>query len=225
MKTIVLHGALKKFGKYFKLDVASAYEATHALACQMPAFREFMLQSKKKGLGFAVFVGNSDKTAKSLKRMGKNIGEDELKDITNASTIHIVPQIIGAGGNGGFMQILTGAALIGAAFFTGGASMAAWGAMSTSLFSMGVGMMIGGLTSLLMPTPKLDSQDQDGNKANYGFGGAVTTVAQGNPVPILYGERDVGGFICSAGIYTEDLRESVTTGNKASHGLRKMFGV
>ena len=42
------------------------------------------------------------------------------------------------------------------------------------------------------------------DRANYGFGGAVTTVAQGNPVPLLYGERDVGGFICSAGIYTED---------------------
>ena len=77
-----------------------------------------------------------------------------------------------------------------------GAGIAAIGA--------GIGMMVGGAASLLMPTPKLDGQDPDGNRANYGFGGAVTTVAQGNPVPLLYGERDVGGFICSAGIYTED---------------------
>ena len=81
--------------------------------------------------------------------------------------------------------------------FTGGTSLGLVGA--------GVGLMIGGAASLLMPTPKMDgSQDEDGNRANYGFGGAVTTVAQGNPVPILYGRRYIGGFICSAGIYTED---------------------
>ena len=72
------------------------------------------------------------------------------------------------------------------------------------LVGAGVGLMIGGAASLLMPTPELGNQDEDGNRANYGFGGAVTTVAQGNPVPILYGERYIGGFICSAGIYTED---------------------
>ncbi|HAV3816158.1 TPA: tail assembly protein, partial [Acinetobacter baumannii] len=48
-------------------------------------------------------------------------------------------------------------------------------------------------------------QNQDGNRANKGFGGAVTTVAQGNPVPVLYGQREVGGFIASAGQYPEDL--------------------
>lgn len=72
------------------------------------------------------------------------------------------------------------------------------------LVSAGAGLMIGGAASLLMPTPELGNQDEDGNRANYGFGGAVTTVAQGNPVPMLYGERYIGGFICSAGIYTED---------------------
>ena len=65
-------------------------------------------------------------------------------------------------------------------------------------------MLVGGIAGLLMPTPTLDNQDRDGNRANKGFGGAVTTVAQGNPVPILYGERDIGGFYASAGIYSED---------------------
>ena len=68
----------------------------------------------------------------------------------------------------------------------------------------GVGLMLGGATSLLMPTPEIEGQDPDGNKPSNGFGGAVTTVAQGNPVPVLYGEREIGGFIVSAGIYTED---------------------
>ena len=67
-------------------------------------------------------------------------------------------------------------------------------------------MMVGGVAMMLMP--KVDNtqdENQDGNKANKGFGGAVTTVAQGNPVPVLYGRREVGGFIASAGQYPEDL--------------------
>ena len=63
-------------------------------------------------------------------------------------------------------------------------------------------MALGGVANLLMPTPTVDAANEDGNKPNNGFGGAVTTVAQGNPVPILYGERKVGGFVVSAGIST-----------------------
>ena len=75
-----------------------------------------------------------------------------------------------------------------------------------SVIAAGVGMMVGGIAQMLMP--KIDNtqdENQDGNKANKGFGGAVTTVAQGNPVPVLYGQREVGGFIASAGQYPEDL--------------------
>ncbi|UYZ99657.1 hypothetical protein LP086_08850 [Moraxella bovis] len=51
MKTIELHGILaKKFGRYFTLDVQSAKEACHALACQIPDFRAFMQDSEKLGL-------------------------------------------------------------------------------------------------------------------------------------------------------------------------------
>ena len=74
-----------------------------------------------------------------------------------------------------------------------------------ALIGAGVGLMVGGISQMLMP--KVDAQDnnQDGNKANKGFGGAVTTIAQGNPVPILYGEREIGGFIMSASQLPEDM--------------------
>lgn len=50
MKTIELHGILaKKFGRFFKLDVKSAKEACHAIACQLPAFKQFMLESEQLG--------------------------------------------------------------------------------------------------------------------------------------------------------------------------------
>lgn len=184
MKVIHLHGVLAdKFGEFFRLDIQSAREATHAIASQLPEFKMFMLNAEQNGMRFAVFADE------------KNIGENDLDNMTAASVIHIVPKIMGAGGDAfGWLQVIAGAVLVGVGVFTA----------NPYLVSAGAGLMIGGAASLLMPTPELGNQDEDGNRANYGFGGAVTTVAQGNPVPLLYGERDVGGFICSAGIYTED---------------------
>ena len=189
MKTIQLHGTLaKKFGRYFKLDVKTAKEATHALACQIPAFKAFMLDSERLGYRFAVFLGKK-RTQKN------NISEDEIDNITTAEHIHIVPKVIGSGGKAmGWLQVIAGVAMVGVGIFTG----------NVGLIGAGAGLLLGGVASLMMPTPQMDNQDEDGNRANSGFGGAVTTVAQGNPVPILYGEREVGGFIASAAIYAED---------------------
>lgn len=192
MKTINLHGVLAdKFGDSFTLDVMSCKEAAHAIACQIPAFKLFMLQAEQNGMRFAIFLDEQTES--------HNIGENEIENATAASVIHIVPKIMGAGGDAfGWLQVIAGAALVGLSFVPG------LQAFAPALIGAGVGLMIGGAASLLMPTPKLGEQDEDGNKASYGFGGAVTTVAQGNPVPILYGERMVGGFICSASVYAED---------------------
>lgn len=185
MKTIQLHGILaKKFGRFFKLDVKSAKEACHALATQIPAFGQFMLESENLGYRFAVFNGKKQ-------NQKTNISENQLNDITTANHIHIVPKVIGSGGKAmGWLQVVAGVVLVGVGIVT----------QNPGLIGAGAGLILGGVSSLLMPTPKLDVANEDGNKPNNGFGGAVTTVAQGNPVPILYGERDVGGFIVSAGI-------------------------
>ncbi|MGP5203711.1 tail assembly protein [Psychrobacter aquimaris] len=185
MKTIHLHGVLAdKFGEFFRLDIQSAREATHAIASQLSEFKMFMLRAEQEGMRFAVFADE------------KNLGEKDIDNMTAASVIHIVPKIMGAGGDAfGWLQVVAGAVLVGVGVFVPGMQWA---------IGAGVGLMIGGAASLLMPTPELGNQDEDGNRANYGFGGAVTTVAQGNCVGLAYGERTVGGAIGSAGIYTED---------------------
>ena len=190
MKTIKLHGVLaKRFGQFFRLDVQTAREAAHAIACQNADFKRFMLESDKLGLKFAVFLGR------------KNVAEDDIDSITDTDTIHIVPRIVGSGGDSfNWLQVVAGAVLIGVGALTFGATSA----MGVALIGAGAGLLVGGVAGLLMPTPKMDNQDPDGNRANKGFGSAVTTVSQGNPVPILYGERDIGGFYASGGIYAED---------------------
>ena len=190
MKIIKLHGILaKKFGQFFKLDVQTAREATHAIACQNKEFKRFMLESDKLGLKFAVFLGR------------KNIAENDIDNVTDTDVIHVVPRIIGSGGSSfNWLQVVAGAVLVGVGAFTFGATTAT----GAALIGAGIGMFVGGVAGLLMPTPQMDKQDPDGNKANKGFGSAVTTVSQGNPVPILYGEREIGGFYASGGIYAED---------------------
>lgn len=214
LKTIKLYGILgQKFGREFKLDVANTREAMRALSVQITGFEHFMLHAHEQGLRFAVFLKSKNSSNKRGKKRpaiydhetkrlitGDNIGEEQLDMNTEADTIHIVPRVMGAGGNNGILQLVLGAILIAASFIPGIGQAA-----QVALIGAGAGMAMGGVASMLMP--KIDNtqdQNQDGNRANKGFGGAVTTVAQGNPVPILYGQREIGGFIVSAGQYPED---------------------
>lgn len=190
LKTIKLYGVLgKKFGKEFHLAVESTREAVKALSVQVPGFEQFMLTAHEQGIAFAVFQDD------------ENISEDQIDFETGAKVIKIVPKVIGAGGNG-ILQTILGAVMI----VVGVITQQYWAV------GMGVGMMIGGIAQMLAPKVDTEDQNQDGNKANKGFGGAVTTIAQGNPVPILYGQREVGGFIVNAGQFAVDTFSSADAG-------------
>jgi len=191
LKKIRLYGVLaKKFGKEFHLAVDNTREAMRALCVQVPGFEHFMLHAHEQGLEFAVFQDN------------QNISETELDMSTSAKVIKVVPKVKGAGGA---VQTILGAVLVVVGIVVTGMSFGSAGAVGAALIGAGVGMMVGGIAQMLMPKIENQDQNQDGNKANKGFGGAVTTIAQGNPVPVLYGQREVGGFIASAGQYPEDL--------------------
>ena len=197
LKTIKLDGVLgKKFGKEFHLAVESTREAVKALSVQVPGFEQFMLTAHEQGLTFAVFQDD------------ENISEEQIDFETGAKVIKIVPKVIGAGGNNGVFQFVLGVVLIVAGYFTFGATSA----YGVALIGAGAGMAIGGITQMLTPKVEAQDQNQDGNKPNKGFGGAVTTVAQGNPVPILYGQREVGGFIVNAGQFAVDTFSSADAG-------------
>lgn len=198
LKTIKLYGVLgKKFGKEFHLAVESTREAVKALSVQVPGFEQFMLTAHEQGLAFAVFQDD------------ENIGEDQIDFETGAKVIKIVPKVIGAGGNG-VLQTILGAVMV----VVGVVMLYIPGAQpfAASVIGAGIGMMIGGIAQMLAPKVDTEDQNQDGNRANKGFGGAVTTIAQGNPVPILYGQREVGGFIVNAGQFAVDTFSSADAG-------------
>lgn len=141
VKVIRLYGVLgEKFGRVHSLAVASPIEALKALSVIIPGFQLFMLESKSRGLTFAVFEGR------------RNLGKDDLPLQSNGSDIRIAPVIIGSK-RAGLFQTILGAVLITAAAFAAGGIGAAFAAKGWTAFAAmsGASMMLGGVVQMLSP--------------------------------------------------------------------------
>ncbi|MCW2480345.1 tail assembly protein [Candidatus Symbiopectobacterium sp. NZEC135] len=190
LKTIRLYGVLgATFGRVHRLAVETRQEAIKALSVTIPGFEKFLLTSKSRGLVYAVFDGK------------RNLAKDEL-DFIVADEIRIAPVIIGSK-QAGIFQTILGAVLLIASIWNPGALIPAKALLTVG--AMGASMMLGGVMQMLTPVQGgISMRQSPDNKPSYAFGGPVNSIAQGNPVPILYGRRRIGGAIISAGIYAED---------------------
>lgn len=193
LRRMVFHGPLiSRFGREFHYRAHHVPKMISAAKNLLEGFEQYLLEAHKRGLTFAVFVGNERK---------RNVTEAELEMTNGTEDIHLVPVIIGSK-RGGLFQTILGVALIGAAIF------APWGtafAASNFLGAVGASMAIGGVVQMLSPqTTGLRMRQDPDNKPSYAFGSPVNSTAQGNPVAVGYGEREIGGAIISAGIYPED---------------------
>ncbi|MGV3979690.1 tail assembly protein [Citrobacter freundii] len=189
MTTIKLSGSLAKtFGRAHQRLISTPREVFRALSVTVPGFEKYLNTSKSRGLTYTVMVGK------------RNISESDL-DFPNAGQeIRIVPVIIGSK-RSGVLQTILGAVLVAVSIWMPGVSIAA----SNMMFAAGASMALGGIAQMLSPQPGgLASKQDADNKASYAFGGVTNTTAQGNPVPLAYGKRRIGGAIISAGIYVED---------------------
>ncbi|MGY4892389.1 UNVERIFIED_CONTAM: tail assembly protein [Xanthomonas axonopodis] len=187
VRVVRLYGVLRaKFGKEFRLAVASPAEAIRALSVQLPGFQAFLMGAKDRGLRFAVFNGR------------RNLAEDQLHDPPGDDAIRIAPVLQGSK-RGGVLQTIIGAVLIVAG------ALLMWTPFGVPLVSAGVSMVIGGVVQMLSPTQKgLGTQDSPDNRPSYAFNGPVNTQAQGNPVPVAYGDTWTGSAVISGGIFAED---------------------
>ncbi|EBY2669994.1 tail assembly protein [Salmonella enterica subsp. enterica serovar Teko] len=192
MARVCLYGDLQRFGRRFSLSIKTGAEAIYALTMQIPGFRQKMNDGWYQ-----------------IRIAGQDVDETSVsarlhEPLPDGAIIHIVPRMAGAK-SGGLFQVVLGAVAIGAAFFTGGASLAAWGAFSTGLFTAGVGMMLGGVAQMLTPQAKIPSSRQtDNGKQNTYFSSLDNLVAQSNALPVLYGEMLVGSRTISQEISTRD---------------------
>ncbi|EOZ9868418.1 tail assembly protein, partial [Escherichia coli] len=165
----------------------TAAEAIRALSLQVPGFRRQMNEG-----WYQIRIAGEDTAPEAVyARLHEQLGE--------GAVIHIVPRLAGAGKGG--LQIVLGAAAIVGSFFTAGASMAAWGAAlsaggfsaTTMLFSLGASMILGGVAQMLAPKAKVpEYKSTDNGRQNTYFSSLDNMIAQGNPMPVPYGEMLVG---------------------------------
>ena len=220
-KEIRLYGPLAKFigQRKFLAEISSAGEAVRMLLANFPGLERHMADQYYK-----VIVDSH---------------ESDLDEIhyPASQTIKIVPVLGGAGGGTG--KILAGVALVAFAIIAGpaaggflGLGASAFGTAATAttaatgfvlgagaaavIGSVGVALILGGVSQLLSPTPQLGqigpaSQSLGGRNTttegtemdpqeSYSFSGIQNTSRQGTPVPVVYGETIVGSVVISAGI-------------------------
>ena len=222
-KEIRLYGPLAKFigQRKFLAEISSAGEAVRMLLANFPGLERHMADQHYK-----VIVDGYD---------------TDLEEIhyPASQTIKIVPVLRGAGGGVG--KIVAGVALVAFAIATAGVGSGFLGlgagltgavgpfagglttgfilgsAASTVIGSIGVALVLGGVSQLLSPTPQLGqigpaSQSIGSSRTtttegtemdpqeSYSFSGIQNTSRQGTPVPVVYGETIVGSVVISAGI-------------------------
>jgi predicted phage tail protein len=214
MKTAVhLHGHLAdKYGSRFLLEVESVVQAINLLQANFSTFYRDLAAGS-----YGVWVGNS------------NITQGELMNPSKGQDIHIIPAIAGSGGADpnrvgffgpkksnatGFLmgphnfpsdsklgQVVR--VIVGIVLVIVGTIFSAYGGIYWGVYP-GLGLIFGGVSdyitysSLKKLTPMINEQGEQ--KVSTYFNGAVNTVAQGNPVPVLYGRLVVGSQVVSGAL-------------------------
>jgi predicted phage tail protein len=206
MKVVKVYGALKKrLGGQgtFELDVNTPAEAIKALTANFQGLDKWMVDSEQHGVGYKVQLGK------------EIIGEEQIESLlhpwSEREVFSITPVVTGAGR--GFTNILIGAAMIGLAYMTAGASLSfqagasgigfvsAKFGLAAQLANFGLLMVLGGIAQMLSPTDELDMKEAT-HLQNYSFSGIVNTSQVGTPVPIAYGRVFVGSSVISSDLET-----------------------
>ncbi|MGG6115941.1 tail assembly protein [Salmonella enterica] len=192
MVRICFYGDLERFGRRFSLCVKTASEGLHALYMQIPGLRQHIQNGY-----YRVRISGKDA---SMDDISARLNES-LKD---GAVIHIIPRMEGAS-NGGALSFVVGAVMtvVGVAltYLSAGSLAVVGGYMAQA----GVAMMAGGVVQMLTPAPKTPSQHHaDNGKASVYFSSVDNMIAQGNPVPIPYGEIMCGSRVISQEITTRD---------------------
>lgn len=209
MMKIKFHGFLKKLcpKEYYEIDANTPAEAIRGLTNQM----------------------------KQLIRIGGNRWVCRVKECPNKGDLYstnpdltelnLYPDYMPAGGgSSGTMQIIVGVILVAvavvAAFFTGGAALAAAGtaaaeitagaaisagfaasALASSALLMGVGLILSGIATMMTKVPKASSDDTESNKY---FGSSQNTTKIGTRIAIGYGKYKFHGHLLSVTTESSD---------------------
>jgi predicted phage tail protein len=204
-RTIHLYGRLKdKFGPKYTFDVETAAEGFRALSVTLgnPFLNEIKLGS------YRVIRGR--------RHGGMELDIDLICNMKLGSAdLHVIPVPHGARNKGGIKAVI-GIAIVGAAIFFSGGTLAAplagmggavvqgagvtWG----NIAALGLAVSLAGVSQALSKAAD-DPQEATDQKQSYTFSGPVNVNEQGTAVPLIYGGPIiVGSQAVSAGFDVEN---------------------
>ena len=201
LRNIYLHGHLgEAFGPEHRFAVETAAEALRAFNANFPDFYSVL----KEG-AYEIVRGDYDETD------GMWLDEGHLDALRlGAADLHIVPVIEGAKNAqaGGTLKVILGVALVaGAAALTGGFGLLGSGVLTGfgstlagNAAMIGVALAVAGVASILSP-----KQQNPYEQNSFILSGPGNSYAQGNPVPLIYGEVICGSQLISGALDIEDI--------------------
>jgi len=245
MQRVRLLGELgERFGTdhtYYNLRTPA--DAIKILCINKPEFKEFLLNSEEKGIGYQVLQG------------GQDFGYEELLLPFGEKDLVIVPVLSGSGDGVG--QVLAGIGLIALSFLLpgaglfgatsifgvtaaqGGAILAGFG---TAVSAIGASLVLGGIAQAISPQPQIptlggfsggfaggSSRMGSRNRTNgpesvtsgidgqqsYAYTGAANTVGVGATVPLAYGKVLIGSHLLKSKFQIADESDPVLTSLRA----------
>jgi predicted phage tail protein len=211
-RDVYLHGELAKFGNHWSINAPKIADAIKLIDCQTQGFKKYLIEAAEAGLELAMIVNNK-KIEDPLELALDNINGD----------VHIA--LMPSGSKRGWGRVILGAILFAIAIIASGGwamggsgwAVAQAGEMTmgmTMLASLGVNLMLMGVTELTTSAPKHNKDEEKGI-----FNGPENTLIQGTPVPIAYGKLLIGGKPISVNFKPSGGIGSTTTSGGGLSGL------
>lgn len=195
VRDVYLHGSLGElYGHHHRLACRDAARAVRLMELRAKGFQETLAAGN-----WIVLAGGLDDgpvyalSAETIR--GFALGADPL---------HFVPELEGSSSMGGTIKAVLGVALVGAAIFASGGTLAGLATPIAGSFTAGnlamVGLAVGiaGVASLL-------ASDEKSKKENSYDISAPNTYAEGSAVPLVYGDCFTGSVVVSVGYSTEPI--------------------
>ena len=250
-RKVYLEGEMgERFGKEFEIAADSFVEVFRCLKCNFSGFMPYLQECHEKNIGFLLEVEGkplkSEAEALLLYREGDMIitpvpagSKSGPAKILAAVAVTVMTAGMAAAvmGPGALIAGTTGNAALaagtfGSAFGSVGAFQASLGlAMSTTLgqvaIGLGVNLALGGLQQMMAPDPSTDNQQDE----SYIFQGSKQNIAEGDPVPVLYGELRIPGRTVSfhtraerTAFYNNNSRALSSENNSTSYSQSVNYG-
>jgi predicted phage tail protein len=187
LRKVKIYGHLeKKFGRDHEYDVSSISEAIKLLTANYKDFKEELRK------GYYRIVRGSDLET------GDGLFEEEITMQFGNGDFHIVPVLEGATDQAGkgWGQIIAGVILLVVSYFVP--------VIAPYTVPMGIGLIMSGIATLMMPSIPDTQDDRDEREASYTFNGAVNRIEQGSAIPICYGRFGLGSIVVASSLVAKD---------------------